>query len=379
MQLLRKIVMTAVKADTAFYLLPALMALLVVGTIAQSESGLFAAHQKYFASFLFWEGPVPLPGGYTLIGIFGVSLLLKFLFDSQWKLAKAGVHLTHLGAVIMLLGGLLTAVSAKEYFMILPEGGTSRFVYDYHQRQLMIADDENIIRIINFEDLSKDKKIEPRDLDLPFNLQILDTCENCEIMLRGDAPELSNEAARDLPFRTMAANMALASKSPEKEPEANLSGMTFVLRGSDDGADDGVYVAFEAMPKPVSLTAGGRNYSIIYGKAQTMLPFAIGLNDFIKDDYPGVDKARNFTSEIIVRDGEQEIPATITMNEPLRYGGYTFFQSSFDDNRDVEISVLSVVQNKGWLFPYIGALVIAAGLILHLILVARAKSARGRK
>ena len=37
----------------------------------------------------------------------------------------------------------------------------------------------------------------------------------------------------------------------------------------------------------------------------------------------------------------------------------------------MEATVLAVVRNKGQIFPYIGALVIALGLLLHVFLVMR--------
>jgi len=56
------------------------------------------------------------------------------------------------------------------------------------------------------------------------------------------------------------------------------------------------------------------------------------------------------------------------MNEPLRYRGYTLYQSSFDLSGDTPYTVLTVVENKGRIFPYIASLLIALGLIIHLAL-----------
>ena len=56
------------------------------------------------------------------------------------------------------------------------------------------------------------------------------------------------------------------------------------------------------------------------------------------------------------------------MNQPLRYKGYSFYQSSFDQRANTEVTVLNVVQNKGRLFPYIATLIIFIGIVLHLII-----------
>ena len=51
------------------------------------------------------------------------------------------------------------------------------------------------------------------------------------------------------------------------------------------------------------------------------------------------------------------------MNQPLRYGGKAFYQASFGKNDT--LSVLQVVENPGWLLPYISCVLVGAGLVLH--------------
>ena len=54
----------------------------------------------------------------------------------------------------------------------------------------------------------------------------------------------------------------------------------------------------------------------------------------------------------------------ISMNNPLRYHGETFYQA--DWNKVTEKgTVLQVVRNPGWLIPYISCVVVTLGLVLH--------------
>ena len=77
--------------------------------------------------------------------------------------------------------------------------------------------------------------------------------------------------------------------------------------------------------------------------------------------------AKAYESDIRkVEDGVEE-PVLISMNEPLRHGGYTFYQSSFIEGRGAETTVLSAVRNAGRLLPYISSLVMCLGLLIHLI------------
>jgi cytochrome c biogenesis protein ResB len=104
------------------------------------------------------------------------------------------------------------------------------------------------------------------------------------------------------------------------------------------------------------------------GRAQTELPFSIELQDFRREMHPGTEMARGFASDVIVHDGGVTWPYHIRMNEPLRYKGYTFYQASFSMRPDGEFSILSVVRNKGRIFPYIASVIIFAGLLLHAVL-----------
>ncbi len=337
------------QADIAFYALPPIMLYLVLGTLAQRDMGLYAAHKLFFGSFILWAGPLPLPGFYLFAGILTLSLLLKFLLNSEWTIKKAGINLTHLGVITLLIGGLATALTAREGYMLIAEGGSSPYVYDYLQRELFVFENDHLLRTIPFE------KLHGSDFDLPFDLKITGRCANCDIGKRGIAEKN---------FKGMAQFMALTPKQSEKEPEQNIAGLTLEISGD-------TYIAFEGMPKPVEIRARNRDYKLMFGRQQRLLPFSIKLTNFTKENYPGLEKARAYSSNITVMDGDLTWPARIEMNAPLRYKGYTFYQSSFEESPEGQATVLSVVENKGRLFPYIGTALIAAGLLLHLYFMLR--------
>lgn len=363
MQLRTNPLLRLAQADMVFYLLPALMALLIAGTLAQPGMGLYAAHKMFFSSYVFWAGPVPLPGGYTLLGLLTLNLTAKFLFQSEWSWRKAGIILTHLGVLAMLAGGLLTAIYAREGFMIIAEGEESPFMYDYTERELSVYMGDYASTTVPFENLETGYEVQ----GLPFKMRVIESCSNCNILKREDAPET------DLEPRSMARFMALENKAPEKNPEEDLAGISFEISGAEKN-QDGLYIAFDAMPEPVEIKHKDRSYKIMLGRRQDQLPFSIALKDFTKRDYPGTGMARAFSSDVIVRDGNLSWPARIEMNAPLRYKGYTFYQSSFEEGDKGDMTVLSAVENRGRLFPYTGAALIAAGLLLHLVITLRMRS-----
>ncbi len=73
----------------------------------------------------------------------------------------------------------------------------------------------------------------------------------------------------------------------------------------------------------------------------------------------------SFASEVTVLDPSKnmEKPYRIFMNNILNYGGFRFFQSSYD--KDEKGTILSVNHDKwGTIVTYIGYIFLAAGLAL---------------
>jgi hypothetical protein len=53
----------------------------------------------------------------------------------------------------------------------------------------------------------------------------------------------------------------------------------------------------------------------------------------------------------------------IYMNNPLRYGGLTFYQAGFEN--DDRTSILTAVRNPSWLVPYVSCVLMGLGLAIH--------------
>jgi cytochrome c-type biogenesis protein CcsB len=100
-------------------------------------------------------------------------------------------------------------------------------------------------------------------------------------------------------------------------------------------------------PKKVSLA--GLDFYLQFGSLAVELPFAIKLNDFIAEKYPGTEKSyASFMSKVRVVDSDP-FEYDIFMNHVLDHRGYRFFQASF--NPDEKGTILSV--NHDWWGTYI--------------------------
>ena len=334
---LKSVYQFLISARMVFFLMPPLMVLLIAGTVAQKELGLYTATKYFFAG----------PAAWGLLGLLTLSLSLKFLFDSAWSWQKLGIILSHLGVLVLLYGGALTALTNQEGYLIIPEAGRSATVLDYHQRSLVVLDDGQIVAEWRADDLKQGAGLPLGDTG--SHIEINDYCLNCDITRR--------ESDAENAFG-MAAKVKLSSKPSEKNNEENISGVTFSVSGTQ-------YILFEGFTKPIGIAG----LEVIYGRAQRRLPFTVELVDFKKNLYAGTQMAKAYSSDIIVHDGDVSWPTRIEMNEPLRYKGYTLFQSNYIEGADGHDStILAVVDNKGWIFPYIGTAIMALGLLYHMFM-----------
>ncbi len=120
------------------------------------------------------------------------------------------------------------------------------------------------------------------------------------------------------------------------------------------------------MGQPTTTNIAGTEFTITYGSKIIEIPFSIMLRDFILERYPGSNSPSSFASEVTVIDRSKnlEMPYRIFMNNILNYGGYRFFQSSYD--KDEKGTILSVNRDYwGTLITYIGYAVLAAGLLYN--------------
>src|SRR5690606_18668843 len=130
----------------------------------------------YFSSWVLWFGPVPLPGAYATLGAIALCLLAKFLLYSPWRAHQAGIILSHLGVLVLLIGGMGTGAPQRGGFIMLREGQSGSTISDYHARVLRIEKDGAVLRDIPFGDLPPRGAVEAV---LPFKVSVDSLCRNC--------------------------------------------------------------------------------------------------------------------------------------------------------------------------------------------------------
>lgn len=343
-----------------FTLLLWLMVLLVTGTVAQKYIGLYQAQKLFFSSAIFWAGGfIPLPGGASVLVLVALGLLIK-LAREPWRMNKLGTLTLHVGALLLLAGGFITALFSYEGNMVIPEGGESAFIADYYRVELALSKETapglyQDIAIFDESALKTGTTLSAPEL--PFSLAISAFYRNASL------------APRTTPLEGNAHGMhkmvELTQALPAKEAEANLSALRFTVSGAGTEAD-GDYGVFKDMPVAQHINTGDGRYLVALRPARTALPFALRLVRFERITYPGTDTPRSYHSDVELTDGALHWKSRIEMNAPLRYKGYTFYQSSFIAQDGKVSTVLAVVNNAGRLFPYISSIIMCIGLLIHL-------------
>ena len=157
----------------------------------------------------------------------------------------------------------------------------------------------------------------------------------------------------------------------DKNPMAKASGVSaIVVEAKFKGETKEVAMFGQgkgSQGEPTKTTLAGVPFIFEWGSQIFKLPFAIQLNEFQLDRYAGSMSPMSYASEVEVVDTEKgvHVPFRIYMNHVLDYGGFRFFQTSYD--KDEKGTILSVNNDPGKLPTYFGYLLLGIGLFLNLL------------
>lgn len=147
----------------------------------------------------------------------------------------------------------------------------------------------------------------------------------------------------------------------EMRPGMVLPDSAIYVRAQDSKPEAGAWL-MEGDYQTIS--SGGKIYEVYYGMESIELPFAIHLAKFEKIDYPGSETPMSFQSTVKIN-GVGD-PIKISMNEPLKYEGYTFYQSSYEMGPGgPTASVFSVNKDPGRGVKYLGSIILCIGIVLY--------------
>lgn len=357
------------------------IAVVFFGTLAQTEDGLYVAQARYFRSWFSTWSPhaegwkwiiVPLPGGYLL----GTALLANLLaahavrFKFVWQ--KSGILLTHIGVIVLLVGQLGTDMFARESRMSFAEGEWRNYTEDFHKTELAILSDatgSDLEDVVVIPESTLAAGGEVRHAKLPFILRIRSYAENASIRARGPMVDTNTPPASTV---GVGARAVMEPRPPTRAMDKRNLPTTVVEVVDPAGTSLGTWL-FGFVLNPQTITVGGKEFRFTLRSTRYYEHFAVKLIKTTHEVYRGTDTPKNFQSRVQIDNpgsGEKR-EVDIYMNNPLRYGGLTFFQhqmgrDDIDANRGT--SVLQVVKNPSWLAPYLGTIVVGLGLLVQFLI-----------
>jgi hypothetical protein len=343
------------------------MLLVFLGTLAQVHLGIHAVQARYFQSLLVywspaganWKIPI-LPGGYLLGTVLLLNLLAAHAVRFQLSKKKLGIILLHFGVILLLIGQLLTGLYARETQMRMDEGQTLGYSEAPREVELAVIDstDPNFDQVVAIPEEVLAHQGMIQNPTLPFTIKVREFMPNSRLAMRSQVPQAPPSAATV----GFGKNVVVTAEPPTvKDDERDLSA-AFIDLDSVQGPL-GTWLVSNAISEPQSFTLAVHTYSVIMRQRRFYKQFALTLLDFAHDRYAGTDIPKNFSSRVRLIDfqrGENR-EVLISMNDPLRYRGFTFYQSGFD-NED-KTSILQVVKNPAMLLPYIACGLVALGLV----------------
>ena len=308
-----------------------------------------------------------------LTGLGSTAILLIgcwFLFKK-----RAGIVVLHFGIILLLFSELITGVYAKEGNMRIQEGDYSSFVDLSREYELAITDPEQPASteksIVIPERYLKTPSDWQSHESLPFDFKVNSWYDNATMESR-ETMDASYEGLgtsfRIKPLTKVSGVDANSMDIPAMEVEfrdksgKSLGKFAFSVIMYMQGTSEFIQ----------SFTLDGKKYDLMMRNKREYLysigsstPVRVKLVDFRHDTYIGTNVPKNYSSLVELVDEEKEIDrkVLISMNNPLRYTGRTFYQSSFAP--DETGTVLQVVSNPGWMLPYLCCVIVGLGMLFQ--------------
>jgi ABC-type transport system involved in cytochrome c biogenesis permease subunit len=348
-----------------------LLTLLVVwGTVYQAEHGLYQAQQKFFHSWMFWIGGViPFPGTVLVMFVLFFNLVAVVIFRIGFRLSKIGNIITHVGILILLVGGFFTFYFSEESSLMLKEGEGSAMSASTHLWELAVwqAGEGDIdVYAIDTAGFRPGKTFRFGELNL--ELTVKDYYANCTIDNSSvHAPRVLNASGIQ----------HLKGTALAQEASDNTAGGVFVINPAP--GENQPLLLFGRDNDPTRVTVEDGTFFFSIRRKKIPLPLYMTLQDFKVKFYPNSNIPKSYESKVNIQaEGGLEREVVISMNKPLRFKDYTFFQSGYNIMPDgTEYTNLAVVKNIGRLLPYYSSITIFLGLVIHFLVMLFKRKRKG--
>jgi len=330
---------------------------------------------------------IPFPGGKLIGLLMFINLLAAHItrFRFTWK--RTGIWVAHSGILLLFIGEAITREFQVEQRMTIPEGESTNFTVDTRNYELALTtpDSEGNHRVTvvpgSFLEKAAKRKERIKSDELPVDIEVLEYMSNSKLEdpaspQKPDGP--ANRATAGIGKDMVALKIPDVSGA-DLEQKIDLPSVYVTLyeKGKDNVI--GTYLVSlwftfnpferESTRAKQSAKVDGKEYDLAFRGTRYYKPYSLELVKFKFDKYKGTKAAKNYSSDLVLRDPERgyERDVHIEMNEPMRYRGETYYQSNFDKDTE-KTTILQVVRNPGWIIPYVSCGMVTVGLLFHFIL-----------
>ena len=325
------------------------------GTLEQAHMSLYEVQIKYFESLVlvWWAGgvvPVPLLGGYLLLSVLFVNLLAGGVIRIRKRKATIGIIIAHVGILSLLAGSFVEHQWSSKGQMTLFLNETSDEFQSVHEWEVVVVapagdgEREFVIPWESFKDLDAGERVTWTHADLPFDVVITDMARNAQPQPAkpGDGHAIDGFVLARLKPVSIGNRVNVPGVIVTLHPEGAAKATRSILWGLQE--------------YPWNPTVGETRYLVDLRRRTWPMPFSVRLDKFEHEKYAGTTMAKRYSSFVTKIDGGSQEPIHITMNEPMRWRGYTLYQSDYgpkpnDPPGTPAYSTLSVVKNPSDKWP----------------------------
>jgi ABC-type transport system involved in cytochrome c biogenesis permease subunit len=297
---------------------------------------------------------------------------------------RGGNVLIHLAVGLLMVGQFLFGDRQVEERVSLVEGQSTSVAYRTDETELVAIDasDPAVDRVVGISGRLLAARAGGAAISadgLPFDVRVVTWLPNSAVMRVG--PVAPNPAT---------VGLGLSYLAEAREPEGGTSSMPnvasayvqLVERGT--GRDLGTHLVSQFLNDQSRIFMGGggdefdtveadgRTWRLGLRFRRTVKPYAIRLDDVRRIDYSASETPRDYSSYVTFTDRATgaEQKGRIWMNNPVRYRGETFYQSQYSKvdlgaGQVGEMTGLQVVENAGWLVPYVACVLAFWGMLAH--------------
>ena len=254
---------------------------------------------------------------------------------------RAGIVLLHGGVALLMISELLVNLQALEMNISLAEGDATNYAFSTQEVELAVVDPlddetEHVVVVPQHMLTNPGQRIAHEEL--PFDLEVVEYYPHAKMLgpVQAQSENVENlaTAGRGVEPGLVVVEAAETAGSSGGEISQPAAYVTFYEKGTDEALGTYALGIFQMMgmagPELISVE-GHDPYEVSLRFKRYYQPYTLELLDTGRENYIGTNTPSSYYSVVLITDPSRNMEPfdhRIFMNNPLRYAGYTFYQSA---------------------------------------------------